>query len=262
MPRPIITLTTDFGHSDHYVGVMKGVILQIAPLAEIIDITHDLAAYEIGEAAFVVDQTYRYFPKKTIHVAVVDPGVGSARRPIMVEAAGQYFIAPDNGVLTPVVKREKHKARELTVAKYFLSPVSRTFHGRDIFAPCAAHLAIGVPPARFGKLIRDHMRMLMPEPTRTSKRAWTGSVLRIDRFGNMITNYSTAEFDWIETRPFEMAVGMQQVRRLALNDAECAPGELFLIHGSSGYLEISMSQASAAKMVGCGVGAPLELSVW
>ena len=262
MPRPIITLTTDFGHSDHYVGVMKGVILQIAPQAEIIDITHDLAAYEIGEAAFVVEQTYRYFPMKTIHVAVIDPGVGSTRRPILVEAAGQYFIAPDNGVLTPVLKKEKHKARELTVAKYFLSPVSRTFHGRDIFAPCAAYLARGATPASFGKLIHDHMRMHMPEPTRTSKRAWTGSVLRIDRFGNMITNYSIAEFGWVETRPFEMVVGMQQVRRIALNYSECAPGELFLIHGSSGYLEISSSQASAAKMVGCGVGAPLELSVW
>ncbi len=262
MPRPIITLTTDFGHSDHYVGVMKGVILQIAPQAEIIDITHDLAAYEIGEAAFVVEQTYRYFPKKTIHVAVIDPGVGSARRPILVDAAGQYFIAPDNGVLTPVLNKEKHTAREMTSSKFFLNPVSRTFHGRDIFAPCAAHLARGIKPASFGKRIEDHMRMFMPVPTRTSKRAWTGSVLRIDRFGNMITNYSAAEFSWIEARPFEMAVGMQQVRRIALNYSDCEPGELFLIHGSSGYLEISASQSSAAKMVGCSVGAPLELKVW
>jgi len=240
---------------------MKGVILKIAPQAEIVDITHDLAAYEIGEAAFVVEQTYKYFPKKTIHLAIVDPGVGSSRRPLLVEAAGQYFIAPDNGVLTPVFK-EKHKAREITASKYFLSPVSRTFHGRDIFAPCAAHLAKGVTPAGFGKLINDHMRMYMPEPTRTSKCVWTGSVLRIDRFGNMITNFNIAEYNWVETRPFEMTVGMQQVRRLALNYSECPPGELFLIHGSSGYFEISASQTSAAKMVGCGVGAPLELSVW
>jgi S-adenosylmethionine hydrolase len=262
MLRPIITLTTDFGLSDHYVGVMKGVILRIAPQAEIVDITHDLAPYEINEAAFVMEQTYPYFPKKTIHVAVIDPGVGTTRRPILVEAAGQYFIAPDNGVLTPVLNREKHKARELSSVKYFLSPPSRTFHGRDIFAPCAAHLAMGASPASFGKLIQNHMRLFMPAPTRTSKRAWTGSVLRIDRFGNMITNYSTAEFSWIETHPFEMVVGMQQVRRLALNYSECPPGELFLIQGSSGYLEISASQCSAAKMVGCGVGAPLELTVW
>ena len=161
MPRPIITLTTDFGHLDHYVGVMKGVILRIAPQAEIIDITHDLAAYEIGEAAFVVEQTYRFFPKKTIHVAVVDPGVGSSRRPILVEAAGQYFIAPDNGVLTAVLKNEKHKARELTAAKYFLSPVSRTFHGRDIFAPCAAHLAKGATPASFEVRVGSGMCMRM-----------------------------------------------------------------------------------------------------
>ncbi len=241
---------------------MKGVILRIAPQAEIIDITHDLAAYEIGEAAFVVEQSYRYFPKKTIHVVVVDPGVGSARRPILMEAAGQYFIGPDNGVLTPVFTKEKHKVREISAAKYFLSPLSRTFHGRDIFAPCAAHLAKGATPATFGKLITDQMRMFLPVPTRTSKRVWTGSVLRIDRFGNMITNFTTEEFSWVETHPFEMAVGMQPVRRLALNYTDCEPGELFLIHGSSGYLEVSAAQTSAAKLVGCGVGAPLELSVW
>ena len=263
MAKPLITLTTDFGAADQFSGVMKGVIKRIAPAAEIIDISHELTPFEINEAAYVVGETYAYFPKKTIHVVVVDPGVGTSRRPILVEAAGQYFIAPDNGVLTMVCRREeKHKCREITASKYFLDPVSRTFHGRDIFAPCAAHLAMGAPPASFGKLIKDHLMLKMDSPVQNGKRTWQGLVLRIDRFGNLITNFHIKEFDWIKTRPFELAIGMEKVRRLALNYAECNIGELALIEGSSGYLEVSSNQASAAKILGCGGGAPAELTVW
>src|SRR5438309_3370657 len=146
MPKPILTLTTDFGLSDHYVGAMKGIILGICPQAQIVDITHDVTAYEITEGAYVIDQAYRSFPKKTVHVVVVDPGVGTARRPILMEAAGQYFIAPDNGVLSMIYLREKHKVRLIANEKYFRKPVSRTFHGRDIFSPVAAHIAAGAPP--------------------------------------------------------------------------------------------------------------------
>src|SRR5437764_13013820 len=154
----IITLTTDFGLSDHYVGVMKGVILGIAPAARIVDLSHQVAAYEIGEAAFLIAQAYRYFPKKTVHVIVVDPGVGTARRPILAEVAGQFFVAPDNGVLGMIYTLGKHKVRAITNARYFLKPVSQTFHGRDVFAPVAAHLAKGVAPARLGKPIEDYLR--------------------------------------------------------------------------------------------------------
>src|SRR5690242_2549854 len=144
--KPILTLTTDFGLSDHFVGTMKGVILGICPEAQIVDISHDITPFEIGEGAYMIAQAYRYFPKKTVHVVVVDPGVGTARRAVLMEAAGQYFVAPDNGVLAMVQSREEGaKFRVITNAKYFLKEVSTTFHGRDIFAPVAAHLAKGVP---------------------------------------------------------------------------------------------------------------------
>src|SRR5581483_12427681 len=137
---------------------MKGVILSICPDAQIVDISHGVGAFEITEGAYVIAQAYRYFPKKTVHVVVVDPGVGTARRPILMEAAGQYFVAPDNGVLSMIYAREKHKIRLVSNEKYFRHPVSRTFHGRDIFSPVGAHLAAGVTPAQFGKRIEDYLR--------------------------------------------------------------------------------------------------------
>jgi S-adenosylmethionine hydrolase len=262
MPRPVITLTTDFGLSDHFTGAMKGVILSICPDAQIVDISHQITPFEIAEGAFLIAQAYRYFRKGTVHVVVVDPGVGTSRRPILLDAAGQYFVAPDNGVLTMVyLDLQKQKVRAITNHKYFLESVSRTFHGRDIFAPVAAHLAAGVSPARFGKPVEDYMRLSFEKPLRTARRGWTGAILKVDRFGNLITNFRFRDFAQIEKQPFEMQVGLQTVRRLAQNYAECGPGEVFLIAGSSGYLEVSSSQASAAKILGCGVGAPVELQL-
>jgi S-adenosylmethionine hydrolase len=261
MPAPLITLTTDFGLSDHYVGAMKGVILSICPRARIVDISHGVGAYEIAEAAFTLSQAYGYFPRGAVHVVVVDPGVGTSRRPIVAQAAGQFFIAPDNGVLSMVYAREKHKVRAISNARYFLEPVSNTFHGRDIFAPVAAHLAGGIRPARFGKLIADYLRLDFDKPVRTGSRAWTGAILKVDRFGNIVTNFSVADFPDLEKREFEMAVGARRIHLLARNYAECGPGEMFLIVASAGYYEISVGQASAAKLLGCGAGAPLELTL-
>jgi S-adenosylmethionine hydrolase len=263
MPRPIITLTTDFGLSDHFVGAMKGVILTIAPNADIVDISHELPPYSVSEACFLVGEATPWFPKKTIHVVVIDPGVGSARRPILVEAAGQYFIGPDNGVFSMVrAAAGKSKVREITNPKWMLPKVSRTFHGRDVFAPSAAHLAKGAAPAEAGKLIADALQLRLAAPEQTNKRAWTGVVLKIDRFGNMITNFIAADFERIRTRPFELAIGFERLSKLAINYAECGYGELFVIEGSSGYLEISANQAHAAKKLGCGVGAPVELTLY
>jgi S-adenosyl-L-methionine hydrolase (adenosine-forming) len=261
MRRPIITLTTDFGMSDHFVGTMKGVILGICPEAHIVDISHDVGAFGINEGAYLVAQAYRYFPRGTVHVVVVDPGVGTSRRPILADAAGQHFVAPDNGVLSFIYAREKHKVRWITAEKYFLKNVSQTFHGRDIFSPAGAYLASGVVPAKLGKPITDYMRLHIEKPVRTARRGWTGAVLKIDHFGNLITNFPADEFPELDRRPFEISVGLQMVERLARNYAECGPGELFVIIGSSGYLEISSSQASAAKILGCGVGAPVELRI-
>lgn len=263
MAGPLITLTTDFGLSDHCVGVMKGVILGIAPAARIVDITHEVNAYEIAEGAFLIAETYRYFPLKTIHVVVVDPGVGTARRPILVEAAGQRFLAPDNGVLSMVYAREKQwKAREVTASRYFLQPVSSTFHGRDIFAPVAGHLAKGVPPARFGKLIEDAWRTDFLTVQRLGKRNWVGRILKIDRFGNLITNLRAEDFPDVRSRPFEVTVGAEKVVLPARTFADCPPGELALVAGSSGFFEVVANQASAAQRLGVGVGAPVEIMVF
>jgi S-adenosylmethionine hydrolase len=262
MRRPIITLTTDFGLSDHFAGVMKGVILAICPSAEIIDISHEITPFEIREAAFVLAQSYAFFPSKTVHVVVVDPGVGTSRRPILVEGGGQHFIAPDNGVLSMIYSREKVCVREITAKKYFLKNVSHTFHGRDIFAPVAAHLAAGVAPGRFGKRIEDYLRSDFEKPVRSGKRIWSGTILKIDRFGNLITNFSREEFAHIREHLFELTIGPHRVARLAENYAEGGFGELFAIFGSSGYLEISANQASAARVVGCAAGAQVELTIY
>ena len=259
----MITLTTDFGLSDHFVGAMKGVIASIAPRVEVHDITHLIQRFNILDGAFTIAEAYAYWPKKTIHVVVVDPGVGTSRRPILVEAAGQYFVGPDNGVFSMLYLREpKHKVRAITNEKLFLPAHSRTFHGRDIFAPVAAHLATDAKAAMLGKLVTDHVQLANLTPQRSGKRVWTGTVLKVDHFGNLITNFHSPEFPGITTQPFEMLAGIQTVRRLALNYQDCNIGEVFVIVGSSGYLEVSTSQGSAAAMLGCGAGAPVELTLW
>lgn len=260
MPQPIVTLTTDFGLSDHFVGTMKGVILDIVPRAQLVDISHNVPAFDIPEGAYTLTQAYRYFPKGTVHLVVVDPGVGTTRRPILAEAGGQYFIAPDNGVLTMIYEREKHKVRIITNERFFLPEPSRTFHGRDIFAPSAAWLAKGRRPAEFGKLIHDYVQLGLLKPQRMGKRIWAGSVIKADRFGNLITNLHIDDFGEIRTRAFELLVGLRRVHRLCSSYAETASGELFAIIGSSGYIEVSMNQDSAARFLGCAGGAPVELT--
>jgi S-adenosylmethionine hydrolase len=261
--RPIITLTTDFGLSDHFVGVMKGVILGIQPAAQLIDISHGVQPYDIADGAFTIVQACRYFPKKTVHVVVVDPGVGSARRPLLAEVAGQYFVAPDNGVLSMVFTRETAvRVRHITNERYFLHPVSRTFHGRDVFSPVAGHLATGVKPSQFGMPIKDYLRASFEEPTHTGKRTWSGAILKADHFGNLATNFHVDQFPNFRTHAFALKVGLQVITRLALTFSECEAGELFVVVGSSGYLEVAASQGSAAKALGCGAGSPVELTIY
>ena len=257
----LITLTTDFGTSDYFVGAMKGVILGIAPRARIVDITHQITPFEINEAAFTIQEAARWFPKGTIHVVVIDPGVGTTRRPILVEAGGQRFIGPDNGVFTMIYDSRPHKVREITNSKVMLRSVSRTFHGRDVFAPAAAHLAAGAAAARFGKRIEDVIRSSTVKPRAIKKGRWLGAVLKVDRFGNLVTNFDMREFGELRTRAFEILVGSQVVRRLALTFGEVGIGEVVAIEGSSGYLEISANQVSVAEKLGCGAGAPVELEI-
>ena len=260
MRNPIVTLTTDFGLADHYAGTMKGVILSICPRAQIVDISHEVTPFRIAEGAFVIAQAYRYFPSKTVHVVVIDPGVGTARRAVLVEAAGQYFVAPDNGALSMIYSREKSKVRLIENETLFLKPVSQTFHGRDIFAPMAAHIAAGTPVARIGKTIRDYVHPPFERPIQTGKQVWRGCVLKIDHFGNIITNFRASEFPNLGRRRFVMAVGRRQTS-LAARDYEApGPGRLFAIAGSSGFWEISAHQDSAARQAGCRAGDPVKLT--
>jgi S-adenosylmethionine hydrolase len=260
MKRPVITLLTDFGCADHYAAAMKGVMLGICPNAQLVDISHEIPPYAITEAAFTLAQAWRYFHKGTVHLVVVDPGVGSARRPILIEADGHRFVAPDNGVLTMLFDSEtSHKAREITASRYFRQPVSQTFHGRDVFAPVAAHLATGVAPARFGKRIGDYVRLNFAKPARTAPKQWTGVILKIDRFGNLITNFASEVSKRLAREPFEIRIGTHCVSVLASNYAEMRAGELFVIAGSAGFLEVSMNQASAAASIGVQPGGSVNL---
>jgi len=259
MTFPLITLTTDFGTGDHFVGTMKGVILAIAPRARIVDITHEIQPYNIGEAGFAIAQAWRYFPKGTVHVVVVDPGVGTARRAILVQAGGQYFVGPDNGVFSMIYDAAPSRVREISNAKLRLGAVSRTFHGRDIFAPAAAHLARGTAAARFGKLVKDAIRAPVFAPAHLKGSVWRGVVLKADRFGNLITNFHSHQFPDIKTQPMEVRLGRVRIHRLALTYGDTAVGELFAIVGSSGFIEIAANQASAAEKLNCGAGAAVEL---
>jgi S-adenosylmethionine hydrolase len=244
--RPVITLLTDFGTSDHYVAAMKGVILGICPAAQLVDITHDVSPYAIAEAGFTLSQAWSCFPAGTIHLVVVDPGVGSARRPVVVEAASHYFVGPDNGIFSMVYRvTPTHVVREISANRYFRHPVSNTFHGRDIFAPAAAHLANGVAPADFGERLTDYCDTGVP----------AGSVLHIDRFGNIVTSFLAAN----SRQPFTIGIAQRAISRLASNYAEIAPGELFVIEGSAGYLEVCLNQGSAAELLGVTAGTPVDL---
>jgi hypothetical protein len=259
---PVITLLTDFGLSDHYVAAMKGVILGICPHAQLVDISHEVTPYAITEAAYTLGQAWPCFPPGTIHLIVVDPGVGSARRPIVAEAAGHYFVTPDNGVLSMLYAAvPAHTVREITAAGFFRKPVSRTFHGRDIFAPVAAHLANGAEAAEFGEIIGEYQYLDFARPVSTGPHSWTGTVLKIDRFGNLISNFASADFGRLANEPFEMRVGNRRVSRLAASYAEMEPGCLFAIAGSAGYLEISCNQESAARTAGAVAGGSMNLMI-
>jgi S-adenosyl-L-methionine hydrolase (adenosine-forming) len=260
MKSPVITLLTDFGSSDHYVGAMKGILLGICPAAQLVDISHEIAPYAIAEAAFTLSQAWTCFPEGTVHLVVVDPGVGSARRPLLVEAAGHRFVAPDNGVLTMLYDAvPAHEVREITASRYFRQPVSLTFHGRDIFAPVAAHLANGLAPVEIGTRTGDYQRFRFAKPAQTGSKTWTGTVLKTDRFGNMITNFDSETWRRLAAEPFEIKVGARLVSQMASNYAEMPADELFVIAGSAGFLEISVNRGSAANEAGAASGDNMEL---
>jgi S-adenosyl-L-methionine hydrolase (adenosine-forming) len=263
--RPIITLTTDFGLHDHFVGTLKGVILDILPEAEIVDICHSVEAFDILDGALTLAQAYKYFPYRTVHLVVVDPGVGGTRRPVVASTDRHNFVAPDNGVLSTVYGDEpKIQVRHVTAQHYFLQPVSHTFHARDIFAPVAGYLAKGADPAKFGPAISDYVRFSLPKPTPTGENTWRGVVLKVDRFGNLITNISPAEAPILfqgNPPPFKIVIGDSEITQLREAYSDGAAGEVFAIEGSMGYLEIATNQASAAKLLSAGKGSEFIFSL-
>lgn len=258
MKEPVITLLTDFGLADHYVAAMKGVILGICPCARLIDITHQIAPFSISEGAYTLAQAWKYFPRGTVHLAVVDPGVGSARRAMAAGMEGHRFVAPDNGLLTMVLGRGAN-IREITARRYFREPVSNTFHGRDIFAPVAAHLAKGLALARLGKPLVDPVIGDFAKPVQLPDSRWRGTVLSIDRFGNVITNFDWANFNEIARRPFILKLASRTLTEYSATYASAPAGRPFLIQGSSGYIEISINKSNAAATLKAVPGATVIL---
>ena len=261
----IITFTTDFGLTEHYIGAMKGVIYGIHPQARIVDITNAVQSFDVLDGAIAISQAYNYFPSNTVHVVVVDPGVGSARRPILAIAGQHYFLAPDNGVLSLVFEREERiTVRHITSEHYFQQPVSNTFHGRDVFAPVAAYLSKGVDMAKFGEEINDYVRFAAPKPKAASANNWKGVVLKSDKFGNLITNITAKDIPQIfedGARPFKITVGKAEITKLCASYSEGAPGELIAVLGSTGFLEISTNKGPASRLAGADKGTEVSVTV-
>ncbi len=257
----IVTFTTDFGLSDPFVGIMHGVLLNIHPETTIVDVCHAVASYDVFDGAWTIAQAYRFFPQRTVHVVVVDPGVGGTRRPIIVETDNYIFVAPDNGVLSLVEMREpKFTVRHVTAERYFLQPVSQTFHARDVFSPVAGWLSKGVAPAEFGPEISDYVRLALPAVEHIGENSLRGVVIKVDTFGNLITNISEPEAPALfaaGSPSVNILIAGQTITHVCHSYGEGGENEFFAIVGSSGYLEIAAKQASAAKKLAAGVGTPV-----
>jgi S-adenosylmethionine hydrolase len=255
----IITLTTDFGTRDPYVGTMRGVIFTIASDARVVDLTHEIAKQQITEGALVLQACRDYFPSGTIHLAVVDPGVGGPRRPVVIESRRQFFIGPDNGIFSYVLD-DSARGFELRNPSFQLSDPSDTFHGRDIFAPAAAHLSLGVEPARFGPEVRDFVRLEARKPVVYANTV-RGEVIHVDSFGNLITNVSRELVDGVgRGLPCVLEVSGRRIEGILRRYVDAAPGRLLALVGSAGLVEIAVRDGSARRKLGVGVGDPVVLT--
>ena len=254
----IIALLTDFGIKDYFVGAMKGVILSINSEAKIVDITHEIEPQNIKSAGFTLASCYQNFPSKTIFVAVVDPGVGSNRRAILVETDEYFFIAPDNGLLSLVLENEtNYRAFELTKQKFFRQPVSQTFHGRDLFAPVAAWLSKEISPNKFGKEIKDLVLDDSLKPQKVSPNEIEGQIIHIDNFGNLVTNFKNVDLP--ENFILQLDEKLVSTHQTFYSEAEI--GEIFTIWGSAGYLEIVAYHNSAKELLKVKIGERIKVKL-
>jgi S-adenosyl-L-methionine hydrolase (adenosine-forming) len=260
----IVTFTTDFGVADHFVGAMKGVILKQNPLAQIVDISNSVHSFDILDGALTIAEAYNYFPTDTVHLVIVDPGVGTTRRPLLAVTEKQILLAPDNGVLSFVFERaERLSVRHITAEHYFLQPVSQTFHGRDVFAACAGWLSKGVEVSKFGEEITDFVRFAAPKPKPVSPQVIKGIVLKQDKFGNLITNFRPAELpQLLEAQPgsFKVVVNNKEITAIRKTYAEGAPGEVFAIGGSMGFLELATNKNAASRILAADRGAEVNIA--
>jgi len=256
---PLISLMTDFGAEDVYVGVMKGVIARICPEARVVDLTHAIPSFDVAQAAFRLRQAYPWFPKGAIHVVVVDPGVGSGRGIVAMRSDGHVFIAPDNGALSVVQEDAGHdELREVAESRYFLEPVSASFHGRDIFAPVAAHVAAGTPLSELGPA-RERLKTLdAPKPQASPDGPITGAVLWSDRFGNLVTNIPASLVESCANPQFR--VGSAVIQGLSRTYADVAPGEALATIGAFGMIEFAVRLGSAAEKLRAGRGAAVVVN--
>ena len=254
--KSIITLTTDFGLKDHYVGAMKGVMLSVNENAALVDITHMIGSHDVGAASFVVGVSYRCFPEGTVHLVVVDPGVGSERRPLALRADGHFFVGPDNGVFSSVLRSggEVH-VHEITNRRYFRGEVSSTFHGRDVFSPVAAHVSLGVSLSELGPEA-DDPEILPAQVCAVEGERIRGTVVYADKFGNLVTNIPTEALR--NGREARVNVGGKTIRGVSEFYSSAARGEILAVGGSSGYIEISVNRGSALAVFGT---EPLEVVV-
>lgn len=256
----IITLMTDFGIKDGNVGVMKGVIWQIAPDAQIADLSHMIGPQNVPEAALILGRSAPYFPPGAIHLVVVDPGVGTSRRPIAARFGPQFFVGPDNGVCTLLLDRAAQTGEveivHLDRPQYWLPEVSHVFHGRDIFSPCAAHLARGLPLSELGSPLHDPIRLSLPQPQPTP-RGWRGEIIHIDHFGNLSTNIQRHHLG----QPGDLTLRLcgEQIRGMVQTFGERRAGELVALYGSTGYLIVAVVNGDAAARLGARLGDPVEV---
>jgi S-adenosyl-L-methionine hydrolase (adenosine-forming) len=256
---PIITLTTDFGYTDPFVGIMKGVILSIAPDTQIVDLSHGIPPHDIRAAAVMLAASVDYFAQGTIHVAVVDPGVGTERRAILAESAGHYFVGPDNGVFSFALQSTKSsRIVDLSNEAYHLQPKSHSFHGRDVFAPVAAHLARGIPATEFGATVKDCVRLPWPPVDRAGK-VITGEILYIDGFGNLFTNIRERDLTGIEREKIRLRLGTVNIQGISRNYAAGQDGSCIALVNSWGLIEIASYKGSAATRTGAQIGDTIEI---
>lgn len=251
----LVTLLTDFGQRDHFVAAMKGVMLSLNADLTLVDITHMIPPQDVFGAAYTLGQAWQLFPPKTVHLAVVDPGVGTARKALAVSAGGHFFVAPDNGILSFVMEaQEDFVAREITAEHYFRKPVSTTFHGRDVFAPIAAWISRGIPLEQLGPVIKDPVRIKLPAARKVREGLIQAAVLSVDQFGNLITNLRPSD---VPPKSRIILAGQREITSFRKTYSEGAPGEVFVVPGSTGYLEITLNGGSAAALLDLKTGAPI-----